>query len=358
MGLFDLAEVRLADLEARLAALESAIDYTNGDWYWIDRDTYGGPGGCVADGNTDNTTAFKAVLAAAASAGKYVYVPPAALPYLTNTVSGTTYPAKVHGAFTDANPRPTAWTSKLKFIASATGSMFSLSGRTDLEFKYLDIDGNAANQTANRSIFYISGGSHHITVQGCYIHDCGRDTEGGLGVAGDNSSYVYVKDCTFHATANDVEPMSGCHHWTIDNNRSSDSIAESIVAYLSDNHTITNNIIIRAGSYGISINNGDGSVLRGNRFENCKCAIEIRGDGGGAVGNTVEGNVAVGGAYSTLPGIQAWGAKATGTIISGNSVTGWKNRGFCCYSGATGTYTGNTSGNNAQADSWGAMIPL
>lgn len=55
--------------------LANPFDPTDGSWYWVTTDTYGGPGGAIGDGITDDRAAILAVMSAASSAGKSVYFP-------------------------------------------------------------------------------------------------------------------------------------------------------------------------------------------------------------------------------------------------------------------------------------------
>lgn len=303
---------------------DSAIDFTNGDWYWIDRDTYGGPGGCVADGETDNTAALKAVLTAAASAGKYVYIP--AGTYLVGVLTGASFPTKIYGVPTFGTPRPTTWTSNLKLKNNATATMWYMSAASGMDIRYLDVDGNAVNQDpgVEPNAFYLHNASG-INFRYCYIHDFGISTEGGLGVAGDGSSYIGVYDCSFARNANDIEPMAGCTYWTANNNRCVESVAEGIVCYTSGvachHHTITANEIVDAGSYGISVNNSYGNTVRGNTITNAKYAINLKG--ANCDGNLIDDNTIVAGAASTGAGIHVESTCGGSNTISGNSIDLW-----------------------------------
>lgn len=304
----------------------SAADFdpTDGSWYWIDREDYGGPGACVADGATDNTTALKAVLNAASAAGKNVYVPPAALPYVTGPLTSVTWPSKLYGEYTYANPRPTTWGSKLKLLANAASTMFPFSNISGKTVKYLDVDGNVSNQSAtnSRNLFFLSTGATLINFYSCYFHDCGKTTQGGLAIAGDNANYIGVYDCTFYNTANDVEPMANCHHWTVDNNYCSYSIAEALLSYDTGSHdnTFTNNEVVHAGSYGISFNGTYNCVARGNTFTNCKFSVEVKG--AASTGNVVDQNTITAGAYSTGSGISMMGG-AYDNDFTDNTISGW-----------------------------------
>jgi len=55
--------------------LANPFDPTDGSWYWVTTDAYGGPGGATGDGETDDRAAILAVMSAAAGAGKNVYFP-------------------------------------------------------------------------------------------------------------------------------------------------------------------------------------------------------------------------------------------------------------------------------------------
>lgn len=323
---------------------DSTIDFSNGDWYWIDRETYGGPGGCVADGATDNTTALKAVLTAAANAGKYVYVPPAEQVYVVGVLTGAGFPAKVYGAPSFDNPRCTVWTSKLKLKDAASATMWYMSAASGMDIRYLDADGNAANQDPEiePNAFYLHNASN-ITFRSCYIHDFGLSTQGGLGVAGDGSSRVGVYGCTFARNANDVEPMAGCTYWTADNNYCHDSIAEGMVCFSSGaachSHSILNNNIV-GGAYGVSINNSYGNTVRGNTITNSKYGINLKN--AACNDNMIDGNTIVSGAASTGAGIHVESSCGGSNTISDNHIDGWTNANGAMRIQAAGqTFSGN-----------------
>lgn len=63
--------------------LATPFDPTDGSWYWVTTDTYGGPGGAHGNGTDDDTAHINAVISAAYSAGKHVYFP--AGTYLVST---------------------------------------------------------------------------------------------------------------------------------------------------------------------------------------------------------------------------------------------------------------------------------
>jgi hypothetical protein len=50
--------------------VNSSFTPTDGSWYWVTTDAYGGPGGAIGDGETDDRSAIQAVINAAASQGK------------------------------------------------------------------------------------------------------------------------------------------------------------------------------------------------------------------------------------------------------------------------------------------------
>jgi len=280
----------------------------------------------IGNSGSANVTAFAAVLAAADTANKNVYVPPG-----TYTLNHYSYPARsgvvISGYPYPKDPRPDTWTSK--FIAPANqvdnNTFFTLNGWTNCEWRYLDIDGNNANQTIGNHVFMPSGSSSYLTWTGCYIHDAGKTTEGGLGIASTTATYVYVNDCTFYENANDIEPMGTCHHWYADNNYCSYALAEGLLAYGTSVHDVyyTNNTIEHA-RYGMSMNGCYTSQYTGNTILNCRNGAVIKG---GSYNCLLDNNTFQAGAWTiseAKSGIRTdEGAIGSGVVISNNHFYDW-----------------------------------
>lgn len=62
------------------------FDPGDGSWYWVTTSAYGGPGGAIGNGVTDDRAAIQSVINAAVSAGKGVYLPEGN--YLVGKASG------------------------------------------------------------------------------------------------------------------------------------------------------------------------------------------------------------------------------------------------------------------------------
>lgn len=160
--------------------------FTDGSWYWVTTDAYGGPGGAYGDDTHDDSDAFEACMAAAISAEKKVYVPPAT--YLISD-----YILIASGAhFRGAGP-----TTKLHLTKDYT--IWLANGLSNITLANMDIYGAGTSgvytgiRTANNSTvsyltldglaihgFWVSGvhiGTNgsvaNLTVKSCNMYDVG-----------------------------------------------------------------------------------------------------------------------------------------------------------------------------------------
>lgn len=183
MGLFDTANARFADIEARLTALEGGTvepsvdppvippaDFDPLDGTWLSVATYGAKG----DGVTDDRAAIQSCINAAASAGKDVYFP--AGTYHMVVSSGDT----ALSIPSNSTMRGAGDTSIVRLYDDGTDDrqvLMKFEEQTNINISHLKAMGTNTNQQASVMAMVGNGSTYvtidHVTFDGCeYAFRC------------------------------------------------------------------------------------------------------------------------------------------------------------------------------------------
>ncbi len=213
--------------------LANPFDPTDGDWYWITTDTYGGPGGADGDGG-DDRAAIQAVITAAASASKGVYVPAGTYRINPSGGLGLDIPSNI-------TIRGVGATSVLELYDDGTDDrnyLLALPNRSNVRVKDLKLTGTQTDKEASVQLIGLGmtgAGCHTINVDGVtfdkgeYAVRCVYDSgtvSSGLTVTGCTTlsnvlnpfylAYIedaYISGCDLNANSVDCMPDRYPHHF-------------------------------------------------------------------------------------------------------------------------------------------------
>jgi hypothetical protein len=314
-----LLEAKVAQLDTRIAALESASPAAV-----YDITAYG-----ATTGAADNTIDInKAIDAASAAGGGTVIVP-----------RGTFTAVGIVGK-SNVTIRGDGYGSVLKLKASSNTALIGMTAAAVSHFFVIDLqlDGNKANQaedTWGLGIGSGAGGCNDCLVERVWVHDTLRTA-------------IYLEGARNRVINNDVEnvgntPNPGRTGIVVSGenvpggfdrvigNRVRNATEYGIKVYPNSDHTIVgDNLIENAGRYGIYVQSSDYVSLPGNEV-----------DGSGNAGILIQAE----------PGTTSNHANVTGGSVTGSAIGGvalWAAGGTIDGTGITGVDIGDNAGSGIQ----------